>query len=71
MSTRVSKGSSSIPTLWIELPGCQLIHADADDVAAQRRREGSYELAARYDATTAKLATVTLVNATATYRTFA
>jgi hypothetical protein len=58
------------PKLWIELPGCQLIKANADDIAAQRRREGSWEWEARYDAVTAKLCTVTLVNAQAAYDTY-
>jgi len=59
------------PTLWIELPGCQLVKVDRDDIEAKRRREGKYEWEARYDAVTAKLATVTLVNAQAAYGTYA
>jgi hypothetical protein len=59
------------PTLWIELPGCQLVKVDRDDIEAKRRREGKYEWEARYDAVTAKLATATLVNAQAAYGTYA
>lgn len=59
------------PTLWVEMPGCQLISLDRDPIEAKRRREGKYGWQARYDATTAKLVTVTLVNDTAAYATYA
>lgn len=59
------------PGLWVVMPGCQLISVDRDPIEAKRRREGKYGWEARYDPTTAKLATVTLINDTAAYATYA
>ncbi len=59
------------PKLWIDMPGCQLVKVDRDAIAKQRRREGKWNWEARYDPTTAKLATITVVNDVAAYDTYA
>ena len=67
---RAAVTGSYYPTLWINIPGCQLVKANLDDVAAERRREGKWDWEARYESGTSKLVTVTLVNGTAAYKSF-
>lgn len=58
-------------TLWVVMPGCQYVGADRKAIQNQRRREVDYNWEARYDSATASLATITLVNGTAAYATYA
>jgi len=58
-------------TLWIEMPACQLQSGDIGEITNDRRHEATYEWAARYDTSTSKWATVTLVNATAALTAYA
>lgn len=57
-------------TLWVEMPACQLVGADIEPAKNTRRHGASYDWAARYDTSTSKWATITLVNATSTLETF-
>ena len=57
--------------LWMQMPGCELTKNTKKAIAAERRREVAYEFESRYDVTTDKLLTVTLVNDTPTYATYA
>jgi hypothetical protein len=56
---------------WLALPGCQHVSWDPDDIANVRRRESKYGWQARVDEATNALATITVVNATAAYETYA
>jgi hypothetical protein len=55
---------------WIELPGCQHISFDPDDIQNVRRRESRWGWQARVDEATDTLATITVVNGTAAYATY-
>jgi hypothetical protein len=57
--------------LWVDMPGCQYQAGTPDAIANQRVNKGSFDWEARDDATTGKRATITLVNATPTYATYA
>lgn len=57
--------------VWIAMPGCQHVSADLDEIKNVRRREGKFAWEARVDYTTASLATITVVNGTAAYETYA
>lgn len=56
---------------WFEMPGCQHIAYDPDDIANVRRREVKVGWQARVDEATDTLATITVVNGTAAYGTYA
>lgn len=57
--------------LWVEMPACQYVAGKADPVENKRRREASFDWEARYDTATSSTVTITLVNSTAAYATFA
>lgn len=57
--------------MWIEMPGTQHVSFDPDDIANVRRRESKWGWQARVDEATGSLATITLVNGTAAYATYA
>lgn len=57
--------------LWVELPGCQYQGGKADAIKNERRNKASFDWAARYDEVSAGWATLTLVNSTPTYATYA
>ena len=56
--------------LWVKMPGCELTKNTKQAIKAERRREVKYEFESRYDVTTDRLVTVTLVNDTPTYATY-
>ncbi len=56
--------------MWIEMPGCQHVSWDPDDIANVRRRETRFGWEARVDEATHTLCTITLVNATSAYETY-
>jgi hypothetical protein len=56
---------------WFEMPGCQHVSMDPDDIKNVRRREAKWGWQARVDETTDSLATITVVNGTAAYATYA
>ena len=58
-------------TLWVELPACQYVSGKQDAVKNERRTEATFDWEARYDTATSKWATITLVNGTAAYATYA
>lgn len=57
--------------LWIQLPACQYVSGKQDAIKNERRTEATFDFEARYDTLTSKWATITLVNATAAYATYA
>jgi len=57
--------------MWIEMPACQYIGGEIDPSNNNRRHPASFDWAARYDTSTSKFATVTLVNATSSLATYA
>lgn len=56
--------------MWIELPGCQHVSWDPDDIANVRRRESRWGWEARIDESDGTLATITLVNGTSSYENY-
>jgi hypothetical protein len=57
--------------LWVQMPACQYVSGKQDPVKNERRTEATFEWEARYDTVTSKWCTVTLVNATPAYATYA
>lgn len=57
--------------LWVQMPACQYVSGKQDAVKNERRTEASFDWEARYDTGTSKWCTITLVNATAAYATYA
>ena len=64
-------GVTSYPSkMWVKMPGCELTKNTKQAIKAERRREVKYEWESRYDVTTDRLVTVTLVNDTPAYATY-
>ena len=57
--------------MWVEMPACQYVEGKQDAIQNQRRNEAEFSWEARYDTVTSKWATITLVNSTAAYATYA
>jgi len=57
--------------LWVEMPACQYQAAKPDAITNERRNKASFDWEARYDTATSKWFTITLVNATPAYATYA
>lgn len=57
--------------LWVDMPACQYVSGKADAIKNERRNKASFDWEARYDTSTSKWATITLVNSTAAYATYA
>lgn len=57
--------------MWVELPACQYQSGKGDAIKNERRNQASFDWAARYDVATSKWATITLVNSTPAYATYA
>ena len=57
--------------LWVVMPGCELTANTKQAIRAERRRETKYQWNSRYDVTTDRLVTVTLVNDTPALATYA
>jgi hypothetical protein len=57
--------------LWVEMPACQYITGKQEPITNKRRTEATFDWEARYDTATSKWCTITLVNATPAYATYA
>jgi hypothetical protein len=56
--------------LFLDLPGCQHVSDDPDDIANVRRRENKITWQARVDESTSTVCTATLINGTAAYASY-
>jgi len=69
--TPVAVSASTNYSIWVEMPACQYIGGQADELANKRRFGGSFDFWAAWDSSTGKDATITLVNSVAAVETYA
>lgn len=64
-------GATSYPyQLWLEMPSCQYLSGDSEDMGNKRRVGASYDFFAAYDETLGYDAKITIVNATTSIATY-
>lgn len=69
-STKVIGATAYKYSLWVEMPACQYVGGDADEIGNKRRHGATFDFFAAYDEAAAYDVKITLVNdvtATATY----
>lgn len=69
--SQVIGATSYHPTLWVEMPACQYQSGKQDAVENKRRIKASFDWEARHDVVSGGWWTITLVNATPAYATYA
>lgn len=70
LSTQVIGATTYHYTLWVEMPACQYVGGDADEISNARRRGATYDWFAAYDETAGYDCRVTLVNAVSSISTY-